>query len=88
MIGQRLLICLLFMAALFPAAAGDEKSPPEVSSPGGWMEDINPADYALLAADLKDPFRFEGEINARPAALALRSPPAKGWRDRTSPFWS
>lgn len=78
MIGQRLLICLLFMAALFPAAAGDETSPPEVSSPGGWMEDINPADYALLAADLKDPFKFEGEINAQASSTGFAITTSKG----------
>jgi len=74
------------MAALFPAAAGDETSPPEVSSPGGWMEDINPADYALLAADLKDPFKFEGEINAQASSTGFAITTSKGLERQNDSF--
>ncbi|NPV61780.1 MAG: hypothetical protein HPY61_03975 [Methanotrichaceae archaeon] len=78
MIGQRLLFYLLFAAALFPAAAGEETGLSETSSPGGWMENVNPADYALLAADLKDPFRFEGEINAQASSTGYAITTSKG----------
>ena len=42
------------------------------------MEDINPADYALLAADLKDPFKFEGEINAQASSTGFAITTSKG----------
>jgi hypothetical protein len=78
MIGQRMLFCLLFTAALFPGAVGEDVSPSETMSPGGWMENVNPADYALLAADLKDPFAFEGEINAQASSTGYAITTSKG----------
>jgi hypothetical protein len=39
------------------------KEVPQIGCP--WLKSINPADYALLAADLRDPFAFDGEIVAQ-----------------------
>jgi len=86
MIGKRLLIYVLLMAALFPVAAGEDLNPSETPSPGGWMEEINPADYALLAVDLVDPFRFEGEINAQASSTGYAITTSKGLERENASF--
>jgi len=50
------------------------------------MNDINPADYALLAADLRDPFAFEGEINAQASSTGYAVTTSKGLEKQNVSF--
>ena len=46
------------------------KQGPARASPA-WLENINPADYMLLAGDLSAPFQMDGEISAKAEAQEL-----------------
>lgn len=69
---KRVTLCLLSLVVLFSLALGEEDGSQEAPPIPGWIENINPADYALLASDLHEPFVFvdiEAQANSTGYAL-------------------
>lgn len=52
--------------------------PLQAQQPPQWLQDLNPADYALLAADLAPGLTFRGEINAEARAVEIGMTDAQG----------
>ena len=50
----------------------------QAPQPPQWLQQINPGDYALLAADLVQGLAFEGDINAEAQAVELGVTDAQG----------
>jgi len=78
--------CLLLLAVFFPLADGQNAGDPGAPSAPGWMQDINPADYALLEADLRHPFAFDGEIIAQASSTGYALTTSKGLERGNSSF--
>jgi hypothetical protein len=67
-------ICFILFYMLAALGAGQENAgqPPE------WLQNINPADYVLLASDLHDPFAFSGDIGAEAKSLGTAVTAGRG----------
>ncbi len=76
----------MLAAALLPFAAASDGSAQSAQNAPGWMEDVNPADYALLAADLHDPFAFDGEIQAEASSTGYALTTSKGLERKNASF--
>jgi hypothetical protein len=75
---SRIALCLLLLLSIFPIVSCQDATSQGAVDPPGWMQNINPADYALLEADLHEPFAFEGEINAEASSMGYGMVTSKG----------
>ncbi len=71
-------ICLILCILVLPAAGQNSNQGEASQAPPAWIEDIDPADYMLLASDLKSPFQMDGDISAKAEAQELTLTTEKG----------
>ncbi len=69
-----LILCILVL----PAAGQNSSETGSGQSVPAWLENINPADYMLLAGDLNSPFQMDGDISAKAEAQELTLATEKG----------
>ena len=62
-----LILCILVL----PAVGQNSPETGAGQSVPAWLENINPADYMLLAGDLNSPFKMDGDISAKAEAQEL-----------------
>jgi len=71
-------ICLIFCILVLPTFGQDSQENGTGQSVPAWLENINPADYMLLAGDLSAPFQMDGDISAKAEAQELTLATEKG----------
>jgi hypothetical protein len=71
-------ICIIFCILVLPAVAQNSSETGAGQSVPAWLENINPADYMLLAGDLSSPFQMDGDISANAEAQELTQATEKG----------
>ncbi len=78
--------CLVLLAVYFSLADGQNAGEQGAPNAPSFMQNINPADYALLAADLREPFAFDGEINAEASSTGYTLTTSKGLERKNVSF--
>lgn len=69
-----IILCILVL----PAVGQNSPETWNGQSVPAWLENINPADYMLLASDLSAPFQMDGDISAEAEAQELTLATEKG----------
>jgi hypothetical protein len=83
---SKIALCLLLLISINPFALCQDAISQEAGGPPGWLENINPADYMLLASDLHDPFVFDGEISADAVASGSGTTTSAGIEQENSSY--
>jgi HEAT repeat protein len=71
-------ICIILCILVLPAVGQNSPQAGTGQSIPAWLENINPADYMLLAKDLSSPFQMDGDISAQAEAQELTQDTEKG----------
>jgi hypothetical protein len=64
-------ICIILCILVLPAVGQNSPEKGSGQSIPAWLDNINPANYMLLAADLSSPFQMDGDISAQAEAQEL-----------------
>ncbi len=83
---SKIALCLLLLVSIFSIVSGQDVISQGAGGPPGWLQNINPADYMLLAADLHDPFVFEGEISADAMSSGAGTTTSAGIKQENSSY--